>query len=124
VLHTSLLAPAFAAIIYGFALRPRWGAPLAWRPLVFMGDASYSLYLLHSFFLGPFFFTQTGAPRHRGPGWYVLYFVIALGISGLVYRFIEEPSRRKLRGKQSATALPATDQPPATNAASPATAPS
>jgi len=124
VLHTSLLAPAFAAIIYGFALRPRWGAPLAWRPLVFMGDASYSLYLLHSFFLGPFFFTQTGAPRHRGPGWYVLYFVIALGISGLVYRFIEEPSRRKLRGKQSATALPATDQPPATNAVSPATAPS
>jgi peptidoglycan/LPS O-acetylase OafA/YrhL len=70
VLHTSLLAPAFAAIIFGFALQPRWGSPLNWKPLVFLGDASYSLYLLHSFFLGPFFFTQTGAPRHRGPGWY------------------------------------------------------
>jgi len=105
VLHTSLLAPAFAAIIFGFALQPRWGAPLNWKPLVFLGDASYSLYLLHSFFLGPFFFTQTLTPRHRGPGWYFLYFVLALGISGLVYRFIEEPSRRKLRGKPSRSAL-------------------
>jgi len=122
VLHTALLAPAFAAIVYGFALRPGWAAPLAWKPLVFLGDASYSLYLLHSFFLGPFFFTQTGAPRHRGPGWYFLYFVIALGISGLVYRFIEEPARRKLRGKQLPSALPATDQPPPANTVSPATA--
>jgi peptidoglycan/LPS O-acetylase OafA/YrhL len=105
VLHTSLLAPAFAAIIFGFALQPRGGAPLNWKPLVFLGDASYSLYLLHSFFLGPFFFTQTGAPRHRGLGWYFLYFVLALGISGLVYRFIEEPSRRKLRGSPSRSAL-------------------
>src|SRR6266852_2459959 len=93
------LVLAVAAIIFGFALQPRWGAPLNWKPLVFLGDASYSLYLLHSFFLGPFFFTQTGAPRHRGPGWYFLYFVLALGISGLVYRFIEEPSRRRLRGR-------------------------
>ena len=105
VLHTSLLAPAFAAIIFGFALQPRWGALLNWKPLVFLGDASYSLYLLHSFFLGPFFFTQTGLSRHRGMGWYFLYFVLALGISGLVYRFIEEPSRRKLRGSPSRPAL-------------------
>jgi len=105
VLHTSLLAPAFAAIIFGFALQPRWGALLNWKPLVFLGDASYSLYLLHAFFLGPFFFTQTGIPRHRGVGWYFLYFVLALGISGLVYRFIEEPARRKLRGSPSRPAL-------------------
>jgi len=100
VLHTSLLA-----IIFGFALQPRWGALLNWKPLVFLGDASYSLYLLHSFFLGPFFFTQTGVPRHRGVGWYFLYFVLALAISVLVYRFIEAPSRRKLRGSPSGSAL-------------------
>jgi peptidoglycan/LPS O-acetylase OafA/YrhL len=122
VLHTSLLAPAFAAIIYGFALRPAWGAPLAWKPLVFLGDASYSLYLLHSFFLGPFFFTQTGVPRHRGLSWYFLFFVIILGISGLVYRFVEEPLRRKLRGKQSLSALPATGESPTSSNVSPATA--
>jgi peptidoglycan/LPS O-acetylase OafA/YrhL len=121
VLHTSLLAPAFAAIIYGFALRPAWGAPLAWSPLVFLGDASYSLYLLHSFFMGPFFYTQTGVPRHRGPGWYSLFFVLVLGLSGLVYRFIEEPSRRKLRGKQSPSA-PAMGESPTASGVSPATA--
>jgi peptidoglycan/LPS O-acetylase OafA/YrhL len=122
VLHTSLLAPAFAAIIYGFALRPAWGAPLAWKPLVFLGDASYSLYLLHSFFLGPFFYTQTGVPRHRGLSWYLLYFVIILGISGLVYRFVEEPSRRKLRGKQSLSALRATGETSTASGVSSATA--
>jgi peptidoglycan/LPS O-acetylase OafA/YrhL len=121
VLHTSLLAPAFAAIIYGFALRPAWGAPLAWKPLVFLGDASYSLYLLHSFFMGPFFYTQTGVPRHRGPGWYFLFFVLVLGLSGLVYRFIEEPSRRKLRGKQSPSA-PAMGESPTASCVSPSTA--
>ena len=121
VLHTSLLAPAFAAIIYGFALRPAWGAPLAWKPLVFLGDASYSLYLLHSFFMGPFFYTPTGVPRHRGPGWYILFFVLVLGLSGLVYRFIEEPSRRKLRGKQSPSA-PAMGESPTASSVSPATA--
>ncbi len=121
VLHTSLLAPAFAAIVYGFALRPAWGAPLAWKPLVFLGDASYSLYLLHSFFLGPFFYTQTGVPRHRGPGWYFLFFVLILGISGLVYRFVEEPSRRRLRGKQSPPAPDRVESPTASSV-SPATA--
>jgi len=38
-------------------------------------------------------------------GWYFLYFVLALAISGLVYRFIEAPSRRKLRGSPSGSAL-------------------
>jgi peptidoglycan/LPS O-acetylase OafA/YrhL len=121
VLHTSLLAPAFAAIIYGFALRPAWGAPLTWKPLVFLGDASYSLYLLHSFFMGPFFYTPTGVPRHRGPGWYILFFVLVLGLSGLVYRFIEEPSRRKLRGKPSPSA-PGMGESPTASGISPATA--
>jgi peptidoglycan/LPS O-acetylase OafA/YrhL len=101
---------------------PAGQLPLARKPLVFLGDASYSLYVLHSLFLGPFFFTQTGAPKHRGLGWYFLYFVVALGISGLVYRFIEEPSRRKLRGKRLPSALPAVEQPPAPNTVSPAAA--
>src|SRR6267378_2521249 len=34
ILHTALLAPAFAAIVYGFALRPNWGMILENRWLV------------------------------------------------------------------------------------------
>ena len=122
ILHTSLLAPAFAAIIFGFALRPRWGALLNWKPLVFLGDASYSLYLLHAFILGPFFFTQFGVPRHRSIGGGILYFVIALTVSSLVYQFIEQPARRKLRGKPSASVLPAPTDPPSSGDISPAAA--
>ena len=55
ILHDSLMAPAFAAIIYGLALRPQWSAVLEFKPLVLLGDASYSLYLLHSFILGAYF---------------------------------------------------------------------
>jgi peptidoglycan/LPS O-acetylase OafA/YrhL len=116
VLHTSLLAPAFAAIIYGFALKPNWGTLLEWKPLVFLGDSSYSLYLLHSFIMGPFFYTQTGDPRHRTYVWMFVYFLLAIGISGLVYRLIEEPARRKLRGKRRESALPTLSEPPAQSA--------
>src|SRR5579859_5596099 len=116
VLHTSLLALAFAAIIYGFALRPNWGALLEWKPLEFLGDASYSLYLLHSFIMGPFFYTQSGDPRHRSIGWVCVYFVLAISISGLVYRFIEEPARRKLRGKKKTAVLATLGEPPAKGA--------
>jgi len=113
VLHTSLLAPAFAAVIYGIALKPRWGNLLEWKPLEFLGDASYSLYLLHAFLMGPFFYTQTGDPRHRSVGWVVVYFVLAISISGLVYRFIEQPARRKLRGKKKESVSSTLTEPPA-----------
>jgi peptidoglycan/LPS O-acetylase OafA/YrhL len=107
VLHTSLLAPAFAAIIYGFGLGPRWASVLSWRPFEFLGDASYSLYLLHSTMVWPFFYTQSNEPRHRTIGWIFAYLLMAVSVSGLVYRFIEEPARRKLRGKKKESVLPA-----------------
>jgi peptidoglycan/LPS O-acetylase OafA/YrhL len=116
VLHTSLLAPAFAAIIYGFALRPSWGAILEWKPLVFLGDASYSMYLLHTAYMGPFFFTMTNSPRHQSYGGVALYLAIIIAVSGLVHRFIEEPARRLLRGRRRESAFPSVTQPPAQGA--------
>jgi len=102
----TFLAPAFASVIYGFALRPNWATLFEWKPLEFLGEASYSLYLLHSFIMGPFFNTQAGDPRHRSYGWICVYLVLAVSISGLVYRLIEVPARRKLRGTKKATAVP------------------
>jgi len=112
VLHTSLLAPAFAAIIYGFALAPRWASVLSFRPCEFLGDASYSLYLLHSMMVWPFFYTQFNEPRHRTYGGIFAYLLLAVSVSGLVYRFIEEPARRKLRGKKKESALPTLSERP------------
>jgi peptidoglycan/LPS O-acetylase OafA/YrhL len=99
MLHTALLAPAFAAIVYGLALQPKWTAFLRWSPLVLLGNASYSFYLLHSNIMGMYFFGSTGQLAHTSFAGVVGAFVLVTLISLLVFRFIEEPARRKLRGK-------------------------
>ena len=47
LISAGFLSPSFAAIIYGLALRPGWAKFLKARALILLGDASYSLYLLH-----------------------------------------------------------------------------
>lgn len=99
MLHTALLAPAFAAIVYGLALQPKWSVFLRWAPLVLLGNASYSLYLLHSNIMGMYFFGNQGQLQHTSLGGILLGLVIIVAASLLVFRFIEEPARRRLRGK-------------------------
>ncbi|HYS63226.1 MAG TPA: acyltransferase [Paraburkholderia sp.] len=87
-------APFFAALILGLALleRPVVGV-LNWRPLVLLGEASYSLYLTHmplalwSLMLG------------FGPlnGWMVIVFCIVASL--LCFKFYEEPMRRRLKAR-------------------------
>ena len=100
VLHTALLGPAFAAIVYGLALRPSWGAFLENRLLVLFGDASYSLYLLHSMIIGMYFYGRTGQLQHTSFLGVLVFVLLLLTISILVYRFIEEPARRKLNPRR------------------------
>lgn len=98
VVHTALSGPAFAALVYGVALQPSWASWLNNRVLVLFGNASYSFYLLHSMTVWPFFHnTQTQAIRNQGFLGIGLWLAMMLAISSLVYRFIEEPARRKLR---------------------------
>ena len=99
ILHTALLAPAFAAIVYGLALRPSWAGLLERRIFVLLGDASYSLYLLHTTIMGFYFYGSTGQLRRQTPLGVLVFVALALTISVLVYKFIEEPSRRKLNPK-------------------------
>jgi peptidoglycan/LPS O-acetylase OafA/YrhL len=112
ILHTALLAPAFGAIVYGFALRPNWGAILENRLLVLCGDASYSLYLLHSMIVAMYFHSMTGQLRYQSPIGVLVFVLIAVTISALVYRFIEEPARRKLNPKHKHQLGPVETQPP------------
>jgi len=112
ILHTALLAPAFAAIVYGFALRPNWGSILENRWLVLCGDASYSLYLLHSMIVGMYFHSTTGQLRYQSPIGILVFVLIAVSISALVYRFIEEPARRKLNPRRKPQLGSIETQPP------------
>lgn len=66
------------------------------RPLVRLGDISYSLYLSHFFTLALFVRVQEHLPV-LGDGFSVVsvlaFFLLAWNVSALCYRFIEEPAR-------------------------------
>jgi peptidoglycan/LPS O-acetylase OafA/YrhL len=99
VLHTALLAPAFAAVVYGVALRPRYVKFLENKTLVVLGDASYSLYLLHTLIIGAFFqFSKNGFENPTIPKT-IAAVTVAVLISVVVYTWIEVPGLRMLRPK-------------------------
>jgi peptidoglycan/LPS O-acetylase OafA/YrhL len=102
ILHDAALTPAFVAIIYGMALRPNWTRILEISPLVLLGEASYSFYLLHSNLLA-WIFQPRGEPLHPSIGKMILGVTIPIAVSILVYKLIEVPGRRLLRGKKKQT---------------------
>jgi peptidoglycan/LPS O-acetylase OafA/YrhL len=103
-ISAGFLSPAFGAIIYGLALQPRWGSFLEARWLVLLGDASYSLYLLHSIVISKVFDRLPHLPW-----WLRVCAAVAatLAASLFSYLVVEEPARRILRprGKPAAGSL-------------------
>jgi len=104
VIHTALLSPAFTAIVYGIALRPRWSAILEARPLVLLGEASYSMYLIHANFVFPFFHDNKGALRNANFLGLAMCLTLVVAVSLGIYAGIERPARRKLRPRAAEAA--------------------
>jgi peptidoglycan/LPS O-acetylase OafA/YrhL len=98
VISTGLLSPAFAAIIYGVALEPRWTRFLAFSPLLYLGEASYSLYLLHSWVMSE---VLEAVPHQPLAVRIVLCIGAAIAASLLTFKFIEQPARRLLHPKKA-----------------------
>ncbi|HJZ64791.1 MAG TPA: acyltransferase [Candidatus Acidoferrum sp.] len=101
LLSAGFLSLIFAAIIYGAALQPDWASILGNRLLVLLGDASYSLYLLHSLIITRVFDSFPTFPRSARV---VISLLAAILASILAYRLVEEPARRFLRRKSKAQA--------------------
>ena len=97
VLSAGLLSPAFAAMIYGLAQQPKWTSFLAAPLPVLLGDASYSLYLLHSLVITRVF---DSVPHFPWLARVAACFLAAILASLLSYRLVEEPARRFLRPKK------------------------
>jgi peptidoglycan/LPS O-acetylase OafA/YrhL len=102
LVHNGLLLPLHAAIVLGLAFGGGALARfLALTPLVFLGNASYALYILHFPVLRwmravsvAFFSAElTGIPIT------LLYLAIAIGGSCLVFKTIEEPANRFLKAQ-------------------------
>ena len=101
VLNNGLLAGFAAMLVYGLA---RGGGPLAWllsrRPLVQLGEASYSLYLLQ----GPLMvllIAYAGLPTDpqllpTAPVWLTVYCTVLLAVALCLFQFMERPWRKRL----------------------------
>lgn len=98
LLHNALLAPAFAALIYGLAHGGgALGRALASAPLVLLGNASYSLYILQKPVMLGLGYYISGRPRApTDPPTVLLALAVLLVVSLLAYRLFEVPVQRLL----------------------------
>jgi peptidoglycan/LPS O-acetylase OafA/YrhL len=95
--HDGLLMPLFGCIILGLAGNNPLSFALGWRPLVFVGEASYCLYLLHfnlwNLIHDSHVLNWLGLIRFDP--WISYVILIALAVAAL--HFIEKPAQRVLR---------------------------
>jgi peptidoglycan/LPS O-acetylase OafA/YrhL len=96
--------PAFAALVLCLACGQGWLARLLAAGLpVWLGEISYSLYLLHIFLLHPIDLARAGFGRLLPRGAadavsIVAIFGLLLAAASISYRLVERPGRRLLRG--------------------------
>jgi peptidoglycan/LPS O-acetylase OafA/YrhL len=84
----TLLRPMNALLLLGLGLGGGWIArALSKRPIVFLGKASYGMYILHVPIL---WWWPRSAVRH-------LYVAFVVAVSCLVYTVLEEPANRWIR---------------------------
>ena len=97
VLHDGLLMPLFGCIVLGLAGNNPLAYAVGARPLVFVGEASYCLYLLHfnmwNLIHDSHMLNTLGLSRFDPWISYVLLIVMAL----LALHFVEKPAQRQLR---------------------------
>jgi peptidoglycan/LPS O-acetylase OafA/YrhL len=97
IVHDGLLMPLFGCIILGLAGTNPLASALGWKPLVFVGEASYCLYLLHfnlwNLIHDSHVLERTGLIRFDP--W--ISYVLLIGMAVLALHLIEKPAQRQLR---------------------------
>jgi peptidoglycan/LPS O-acetylase OafA/YrhL len=102
LLHNGLLLPLYGCVIVGLALGGGPVARVLSHPvLTLLGDASYSMYILH---YPVFAWLNAGPVRQKfslskmvGIGGMAIYLTILIAVSVLVFKTIEEPLHRLLK---------------------------
>ncbi len=87
----TLLRPMNALLLLGLGMGGGWVARgLSTRPIVFLGKASYGMYILHV----PILWWAVSWPRFAVR---YLYVAVVVGVSCAVYAVVEEPANRWIR---------------------------
>ena len=105
LLHGGLLLPLVAGLIYGLAVG---GGPIDWvlsrRWAVYLGESCYTLYILHSAIVALmtglliYVLDEEKRPDPPSPLTYVLECaIVSIVLAALVFKFFEEPMRRRIR---------------------------
>ncbi len=98
LLHDGLLDPLFALLIYGLASAGLLSRILALPGLLLLGEASYSLYILH----GPIASWMNALGKSHGlmvqssRAYFSLYVVITLLLSIAIFKLVEMPIRHRI----------------------------
>lgn len=97
IIHDGLLMPLFGCVILGLAGDNPLARGLGIRPLVFVGEASYCLYLLHFNFWNLIHDThvlnRVGLAKYDP--W--ISYLILIGMALLALHFVEKPAQKQLR---------------------------
>lgn len=89
-----------ALIVAGTIGLEKSGLRFRAKPLIFLGDASYSVYLFHTFALSVAWRFLRAAPGLAGP---LLATVCGVGAGGIAYLLLEKPVARLLRRRKRMT---------------------
>jgi peptidoglycan/LPS O-acetylase OafA/YrhL len=101
-LHQHVLAIPFAVVILWVAVNDGHLKILKWPPLVFLGEASYGIYILQTpiLLLSLSILNRTGWPPPTQSVKSQIFYLVLLGsLSALSYTFLEVPARRVIRNR-------------------------
>jgi peptidoglycan/LPS O-acetylase OafA/YrhL len=97
IIHDGLLMPLFGCVILGLSGDNLLAWLLGIRPLVFVGEASYCLYLLHFNFWNLIHDTHVLDRLHLAQFDPWISYGILIGLALLALHFVEKPAQRQLR---------------------------
>lgn len=93
------LLPLFPVVVLGLLNTKSVASRLlSTRPLVFLGDISYSIYLMHTlvhYGVTPLF--RKAGLEHAAWAWFTIFPLIVIAVSAVTYRWFEKPARTGLR---------------------------